>query len=179
MTNADLNTPATRCTAVIVGPPGSGKTSVGRALAQRWSVEFRDTDQDIEEETGRTIADIFVESGEAHFRGIERDAVLTALREHRGVLALGGGAVTDQGTRALLQTARVVFLDVGLAEAMTRLEMNRSRPLLLGNVRAQWQTLAQARRPWYQEVADQVVLTDGMSLAAIVELIDGHWRIAT
>jgi shikimate kinase len=176
MTNTDPTLLSTSPKVVLVGPPGSGKTSVGEVLAERWSVGFQDTDADIEDDTGRTIADIFVESGEPHFRAIERTAVTTALTRCTGVLALGGGAVLDEGTRALLRGARVVFLDVGLAEAMTRLEMNRSRPLLLGNIRAQWQALAEARRPLYEEVGDQVILTDGQPVEAIVELIDDYWR---
>lgn len=176
MTNSDPNRSSTSPRLVLVGPPGGGKTSVGKALAERWSVSFHDTDADIEDATGRTIADIFIESGEPHFRAIERAAVTTALTARTGVLALGGGAVMDEATRVLLHDARVVFLDVGLAEAMTRLEMNRSRPLLLGNIRAQWQALADARRPLYEEVGDQVILTDGRPVETIVELIDGYWR---
>lgn len=160
----------------LVGPPGSGKTSVGRALADRWSVAFRDTDADIERAEGRSISDIFVESGEPAFRELERAAVAGAFSEHQGILALGGGAVLDEQTRSLLTTTAVVFLDVGLAAAMSRLEMNRSRPLLLGNVRAMWQQLAQARRPLYEEVADQTVSTDGRPVAAIVDEIDRRWK---
>ncbi len=161
---------------VLVGPPGSGKTSVGQALAARWSVEFRDTDQDIEQASGKSVADIFVELGEPHFRELERTAVDVALRDHDGVLALGGGSIADDPTRELLQRARVVFLDVGLAAAMSRLEMNRSRPLLLGNVRSTWQTLEAQRRPLYAEVADQVVSTDQRTIDDIVTEIAEFWK---
>jgi shikimate kinase len=159
-----------------VGPPGSGKTSVGAALAASWQVSFRDPDRDIEQTTGRTIADIFVESGEQAFRELERVAVFAALAEHPGVLALGGGAVADADVRSAIDPSNVVFLDVGLAEAMTRLEMNRSRPLLLGNIRARWQTLADARRSFYTEVADQVVVTDKREIDSIVDEIIARWR---
>ena len=175
MTSPRPNIEPGRPVVVLVGLPGSGKSSVGRLLAKRWSVGFRDTDNDIEEVTGRSVGDIFVESGETFFRELERVAVAEALHEHSGVLALGGGAVADDATRALLRTVRVVFLDVGLADAMKRLEMNRSRPLLLGNIRAQWQALADARRPWYEQVADHVVVTDGESVDAVVDQIAGHW----
>lgn len=161
---------------VLIGPPGSGKTSVGQSLAARWSVDFRDTDHDIERTSGKSVANIFVEMGEPHFRDLERSAVDAALREHDGVLALGGGSIVDAGTRKLLQKARVVFLDVGLAAAMSRLEMNRSRPLLLGNVRSTWQTLEADRRPLYEEVADQVVVTDQRSVDDIVAEIAEFWK---
>src|SRR5262245_91438 len=116
---------------VLVGPPGSGKTTIGRALADRLHLPFRDTDADIVAQTGRSISDIFVESGEQTIRDLEHEAVEMALHEHDGVLAVGGGAVTAEPVRDSLKTQYVVFLDVGLSAAMTRLEMNRSRPLLL------------------------------------------------
>lgn len=161
---------------VIVGPPGAGKTSVGEDLAVHWSVAFRDTDRDIEQTTGESISDLFVDKGEEYFRTLERKAVTAALTEHRGVLALGGGAVVDPGTRSALATAPVTFLNVGLADAMTRLKMNRSRPLLLGNVRGRWQALLEERRGFYTEVADQVVQTDGRTVSDIVTEIDQFWR---
>ena len=164
---------------VLVGPPGSGKTSVGQALADSWGVEFRDTDHDIEQSSGMSVADIFVELGEPDFRERERTAVEAALREHAGVLALGGGSVVDGQTRQMLSQARVVFLEVGLAAAMSRLEMNRSRPLLLGNVRSTWQTLEAARRPLYEEVADQVVSTDERSIDDIATEIAEFWKERT
>jgi len=167
MAGQDLTT-APRPVVVMVGPPGSGKSTVGAALAAALDVEFRDTDADIEAATGRQIADIFIESGEASFRDLEGPAVRSALGEHTGVLALGGGAVMNPDTRALLGNHLVVYLDVGLASAMARLEMNRSRPLLLGNVRAKWQQLADQRRPMYEEVADTTILTDGLSVDDIV-----------
>ena len=77
---------------VLVGPMGAGKSTVGRILAERWASAFRDTDDDVEAADGRTISDIFVESGEGHFRALEGEAVDRALRDHDGVLAVGGGA---------------------------------------------------------------------------------------
>jgi shikimate kinase len=151
----------TRPLVVLVGPPGVGKTTVGQRLARSLHVTLRDTDQDIEADAGSSVADLFVTEGEAHFRQLERAAVAAALSEHDGVLALGGGAVTDPATREQLTAQRVAFLDVGLADAMRRLGMNRSRPLLLGNVRQQWLGLMQQRRPLYLEVADITVATDG------------------
>jgi shikimate kinase len=146
---------------VLVGPPGSGKSVAARAVADRIGVAARDTDDDVEVTTGSSIADLFVEHGEDHFRALERAAVAAALHEHDGVLAVGGGAVLDAGTRDLLAGRPVVFLDVGIKDAARRIGLNRDRPLLLGNPRAQWIRLMAARRPLYEQVASVTVLTDG------------------
>ena len=146
---------------VIVGPPGSGKTTTARAVAARTGLASRDTDEDVEARTGSRIGDLFVEHGEEHFRALEREAVAAALTEHDGVLAVGGGAVLDEETRELLRGRTVVFLDVGIKDAASRIGLNRDRPLLLGNPRAQWIRLMEARRPVYESVATVTVLTDG------------------
>ena len=153
---------------VLVGPMGAGKTTVGRLLAESWGVAFRDTDADIEVDEGREISEIFVDSGESYFRDLERKTVATALAEHGGVLALGGGAVLDQGTRELLAGHRVVFLRVGLAEAVKRVGLGTSRPLLLGNVRARIKALLDERTPIYEEVATETVDTDGRTPDEVV-----------
>ena len=158
---------------VLVGPPGAGKTTVGMLLAERLGVGLRDTDTDVEESAGATISDLFVDHGEAHFRALERQAVTTALTEHEGVLSLGGGAVVDPGTREALLGHRVVFLDVGLAEAVRRVGLGASRPLLLGNVRAQLKALLDQRRPMYEAVAWRTVDTDGQTPEQIVDDIAG------
>ena len=149
--------------AVLVGPPGSGKSTVGELLAQRLGVDLRDTDADIVAATGEEISDIFVDRGEAAFRALECEAVRTALAEHRGVLALGGGAVLDEGNRRLLQGQRVVFLDVDLADAARRVGLDTSRPLLLGNVRGRLKALLDERHPLYLEVGSMTVDTSGRS----------------
>ena len=148
---------------VLVGPMGAGKTTVARLLADAWGVPARDTDADIEAAEGRSISDIFVDDGEEHFRVLERAAVADALATHEGVLALGGGAVLDEGTRDQLVGRPVVFLRVGLSEAVKRVGLGVGRPLLLGNVRARIKALLDERGPIYESVARLVVDTDGRS----------------
>jgi shikimate kinase len=157
--------------AVLVGPPGAGKSTVGELLADRLGTTFRDTDADITARAGRSIAEIFIEDGEPAFRALERAAVRQALAEHEGILALGGGAVADAGTRGLLAGHRVVFLDVGLSEAAARVGLNRDRPLLLGNVRSRLRTLLDERRPYYLEVATATVATDGLSAQQVADAV--------
>ena len=156
---------------VLVGTMGAGKTTVGRLLAQSWGVGFRDTDHDVEAADGRSVSDIFVESGEAEFRALERTAVAAALSEHEGVLALGGGAVLDESTRDRLVGHRVVFLRVGLSDAAKRVGLGVSRPLLLGNVRGRIKQLIDERTPVYESVATHVVDTDGLSVREVVEQV--------
>jgi shikimate kinase len=156
---------------VVIGPPGSGKTTIARALAARLGVTARDTDEDVVTSAGKPIADIFVDSGEAEFRELERQAVETALAEHDGVLALGGGAVLDPRTEALLAAHRVVFLDVKIADAARRIGFNRERPLLLGNPRAQWTKLMESRRPVYERIATVRVVTDGLTPDEVTDAV--------
>ncbi|MEV7750905.1 shikimate kinase [Streptomyces griseofuscus] len=146
---------------VLVGPMGVGKSTVGRLLAERLDVGYRDTDDDIVAAEGREISAIFVDEGEEHFRALEKAAVATALAEHRGVLALGGGAVLDADTRALLAPHPVVYLSMDVEEAVRRTGLNVARPLLAVNPRKQWRELMEARRHLYEEVATAVVTTDG------------------
>ncbi|GAA4381104.1 shikimate kinase [Nocardioides caricicola] len=157
---------------VLVGPMGAGKTTVAGLLAEAWGVSVRDTDHDVERAEGRTISDIFVDSGEAEFRRLEREAVAAALASHDGVLALGGGAVLDPGTRELLAGHEVVFLRVGLADAVKRVGLGTSRPLLLGNVRGQIKALLDERTPIYESVATLVVDTDGRTPEDVAGDID-------
>ncbi|MGP3974758.1 shikimate kinase [Streptomyces sp. 8N114] len=145
---------------VLVGPMGVGKSTVGAILAERLGVTCRDTDQDIVEQAGKPISEIFLDEGEPHFRELERAAVRTALAEHTGVLALGGGAVLAEETRALLAGRPVVFLEMGVAEAVKRVGLDAPRPLLVINPRQQWRKLMEERRPLYTEVARVVVSTE-------------------
>ncbi|MFI2643725.1 shikimate kinase [Streptomyces sp. NPDC018610] len=142
---------------------GVGKSTVGRLLAERLQAGYRDTDDDIVAEQGRAIADIFVEDGEPAFRAVEKRAVRRAVAEHEGVLALGGGAILDPDTRALLAGLPVVYLSMDVEEAVKRTGLNVARPLLAVNPRKQWRELMEARRHLYEEVATAVVATDGRS----------------
>jgi shikimate kinase len=146
---------------VLVGPPGSGKSTAAQLVAERLGTSWRDTDDDVEAVAGTTIADLFVEHGEDHFRELERAAVRRAIAEEDGVLALGGGAVLDPSTRQQLAGRTVVFLDVTIKDAASRIGFNRDRPLLLGNPRAQWTRLMEERRAVYSEVSSATVQTDG------------------
>lgn len=146
---------------VLVGPPGSGKTSTGGVLAQRLGVGFRDTDADIEQMAGKSIPDIFIDDGEEHFRTLEQRAVNDALTSFDGVLALGGGAVLAEQTRRALSGHTVVFLSVGLADAVKRVGLGQGRPLLAINPRATLKHQLDQRRPLYEQVARITVATDG------------------
>jgi shikimate kinase len=146
---------------VLIGPPGSGKTTVGQALATLLGVELRDTDREVEVHEGRSVSDIFLDDGEPRFRELERAEVASSLTSHRGVLSLGGGAVMDPVTASALAGHTVVFLDVGIADAATRVGFNQSRPLLAVNPRAQWTRMMDIRRPTYERLATFTVLTTG------------------
>ncbi len=161
---------------VLVGPPGSGKTSTGAALAELLDVPAHDTDAAIEAASGRSISDIFVLDGEAVFRELERAEVARALAEEPGVVSLGGGAPVDPLTEPLLADHTVVFLDVGIADAARRIGFDRSRPLLAVNPRASWVRLMTERRPVYERVATHVVDTAGRSPEEVAAEIAARLR---
>ena len=158
---------------LLIGPPGAGKSTVGRALAEHLSMRFLDTDALIEEKSGKAITDIFVVEGEPVFRAMEFEILSHVLTEDDAVVSLGGGApVSDQAQAAISRSAsHVVFLDVSLATAAPRVGFNRDRPLLLGNPRAQWQSLSDNRRPIYERLADVTIKVDDMDVPAIVDAI--------
>ncbi|MFC4057016.1 shikimate kinase [Planomonospora corallina] len=146
--------------AVLIGAPGSGKSTVGRLLAERLGVGFRDTDADVETVAGKAVSDIFIEDGEARFRELEAGAVRRALAEHDGVLSLGGGAILSEETQRLLAGHTVVYLEVGLTQAVSRVGLASARPLLVLNPRSQLKKLMDARRPIYEALAVLTVKTD-------------------
>ncbi|MBF6335608.1 shikimate kinase [Nocardia abscessus] len=157
---------------VLVGPPGAGKSTIGRKLARELGVELYDTDAGIERETGRTIPEIFAEDGEPEFRRIEERVVRRAVLAERGVVSLGGGAVLSENTRALLRNRTVVYLEISVAEGLRRTGASTQRPLLNGaDPGAKYRELMRTRRPLYREVATVRVRTDGRSPGRVVRMI--------
>jgi shikimate kinase len=157
--------------AVLVGAPGAGKTTVGRLLAERLGAEFRDVDHDIEAAAGKPISEIFIDDGEEAFRALEVAAVAAALAAHPGVLALGGGAILADATRERLKGHRVVYLEVGLGQAVARVGMAKDRPVLTLNPRATLRYLLDARRPLYEEVAAVTVNTDDRAPSVVAAVV--------
>lgn len=158
---------------ILIGPPGAGKSTVGALLASEIGMEFRDTDRDVAERAGKSIAEIFVEDGEPIFRQFEAAAVKQAISEHLGVLSLGGGAVVNPEVQELVRNSGspVIFLDVSVSAAAPRIGFNRDRPLLLVNPRAQWLSLMEKRRGIYEELATGTVKTDDAAPADVVAKI--------
>ena len=159
---------------VLIGAPGSGKSTVGVALAALLQWPFVDTDALIELKESKKITDLFVENGEEYFRNVEFLALQEVLQEGSAVISLGGGApISDRAQKALQSSNSViVFLDVSLATAAPRVGFNRDRPLLLGNPRAQWQALSEQRRPIYEKLATQSIKVDDMTVDEIVSIIE-------
>jgi len=159
---------------VLIGPPGSGKSTVGVALAHALNMEFVDTDLLIEQREGKAITDIFVVDGEPHFRALELQTLTTVLAMDNAIISLGGGApVSEQAQQEIRSSdSMVIFLDVSLATAAPRVGFNRDRPLLLGNPRAQWQALSDKRRPIYEDLAELSIKVDDMSVKQIISEIE-------
>ena len=159
---------------VLIGAPGSGKSTVGVALAAHLQWPFVDTDALIELKESKKITDLFVENGEEYFRSVEFAALQEVLLEESAVISLGGGAPIAERAQAILQSSNsvIVFLDVSLATAAPRVGFNRDRPLLLGNPRAQWQALSEQRRPIYEKLATQSIKVDDMTVDEIIAIIE-------
>lgn len=146
---------------VLIGPPGSGKSSVAKSLAKKTGKRFVDTDKVIEEKEGKPITEIFLEDGEKHFRTVESEVVLQTLAGEDEIVALGGGSILSEVVRDQLKKfSPIVYLEVSISNAAPRVGFNRERPLLLGNPRAQWLALMENRRPIYESLATFKVSTD-------------------
>ena len=155
-------------TIVLVGVPGAGKTTVGKLLAKNLGIDFFDSDQVIESRAGKSVSDIFTQDGEPAFRKLEHDVIVELLDSNNVVLALGGGSLGNDETRAKVKHATTVWLVAGLAQAVDRVGMNRNRPLLLGNVRGQLADLMAAREHFYKEVAAIAVDTSKLIPSEVV-----------
>lgn len=159
--------------AVVVGAPGAGKTTIGSLVASLLQVPFADSDALIEAEAGKPIPEIFFDDGEDAFRALERATIARALSEFNGILALGGGAILDSGTRGLLGEQTVVYLSVELSDAVKRVGLGAGRPLLAINPRATLKYLLDQRRPLYAAVATHTITTDGREPEEIAAEVAG------
>ena len=158
---------------VLIGPMGAGKSTVGRELANFLNCGFADTDLLIEADQGKSVAEIFVEDGEPHFRLVEESIVIDALIEQEGVLALGGGSVMNEEIAKVLEKspAKKVFLDISLSAVAPRVGFDNARPLLLVNPRQKWNELMQNRRPTYEALSDITIDVSELSVAEVVSKI--------
>ncbi|MFM9015808.1 MAG: shikimate kinase [Candidatus Nanopelagicus sp.] len=158
---------------VLIGPPGAGKTSIGKALSKELNLPFVDSDAEIEKLIGKKISEIFVEEGEESFRKVEVKVVKNLLSEFKGVIALGGGAPINLDIQDLLSKANypVIFVDVSIAQAANRIGFNKDRPLLLINPRQQWLSLMSERRPIYEKIATSTVSSDNHKPSEVAKII--------
>jgi len=157
---------------ILIGPMGSGKTTIGSLLAEKLGLSFRDTDHLIEEQEEKTVSQIFLDEGEDAFRAIEKRVLREELLTDGTVLSLGGGAPISMDAQSALRAiaSHIIFLDISLSTVAPRIGFNRDRPLLLNNPRGQWQTLMEARRPIYEAIADATINVDEKSEEEIVTI---------
>ncbi len=158
---------------VLIGPPGAGKTSIGKALSKEIGLAFIDSDAEIERISGKTISEIFVDQGEAVFRKTEVETVTRILAEFEGVVALGGGAPINPEIQKVLLNSEypVIFIDVSISQAANRIGFNKDRPLLMINPRQQWLHLMSERRPIYEKLATITVSSDNSKPAEVAKTI--------
>ncbi len=158
---------------ILIGPMGSGKTTIGSLVAGKLGLSFRDTDHLIEEQQEKTVSQIFLDEGEEAFRAIEKRVLREELLTDGTVLSLGGGAPISIDAQSALRAiaSHIIFLDISLSTVAPRIGFNRDRPLLLNNPRGQWQTLMEARRPIYEAIADTIINVDDKSEEEIVTIV--------
>ena len=158
---------------VLIGPPGAGKSSIGKALSKELELAFIDSDAEIERISGKTISEIFVDQGEAVFRKTEVETVTRILAEFEGVVALGGGAPINPEIQKVLLNSEypVIFIDVSISQAANRIGFNKDRPLLMINPRQQWLHLMSERRPIYEKLATITVSSDNSKPAEVAKAI--------
>lgn len=164
---------------ILIGPPGAGKSSVGRQLSKALQVPFKDTDLIVEERAGKKISDIFVEEGESAFRKIEKEVVLQEIASIDGVLALGGGSILDEDVSKKLESMKphVIYLEVSISNAAPRVGFNKDRPLLAVNPRQQWLNLMEKRKPIYERLCGIKISTDNKKPSEVVSEIKELIRI--
>jgi shikimate kinase len=158
---------------VLIGPPGAGKSSIGKSLAKELSLPFIDSDTEIEKSSGKKISEIFVDDGEPHFRVLEVEKVKQLLQDFEGIVSLGGGAPINTEISQILESASypVIFIDVSIAQAAIRIGFNKDRPLLLINPRQQWMNLMSVRRPVYEKLASDTVSSDSKKPHEVAKII--------
>ena len=158
---------------ILIGPMGSGKTTIGKLIATKFNLPFRDTDHIIEQENGKSVSEIFLEDGEDDFRALEKSVLRKELLSDDTILALGGGAPISIDAQSALKAiaSPVIYFDISLASVAPRIGFNRDRPLLLNNPRGQWELLMQERRPIYEAIADKVIDVNAKSESDIVDEI--------
>jgi shikimate kinase len=154
---------------------GSGKSTIGKAVARSLKLNFRDTDTEIEKLEDMSVSQIFLDKGEDYFRAVEKKVLRLELLSDDTVLALGGGAPLSVDAQSALRaiSSKVVYLDISLASVAPRIGFNRDRPLLLTNPRGQWQTLMEERRPIYESIADVVIDVNNKTEGAVVKEVLG------
>ena len=157
--------------AILIGPPGAGKTTVGALVAAALGTGFSDTDSVVEEMAGQPVSDIFVTDGEPAFRALEREAAARLITSQPGVLALGSGAVLDPGTRQLLAGQRVIYLEAGFATVARRSGLDGPRPPVPGNPRGRLRQMLEERHPVYEGLAWRTVRTDDRDPAEVASLL--------
>ena len=162
--------------AILIGPPGSGKSSVGLELSKILGSSFLDSDAEIVTRSGKAISEIFLDDGEPAFRALEKKVVADLVQSANGVLALGGGAILDHDTQSLLRESAksgvaIIYLHILLTTAVPRVGLNKDRPMLILNPRQQWNSLMEARRPIYEDLATHSYSTDEADAGDVAALI--------